>query len=192
MRHRPDILVVGEIRGQEAYVLFQALATGHGGMATMHAENLDSAVKRLTSKPMDISPAYIPLMNIVLSIQRVHITKNNEKKAYRRVISVNEIADYEKYRTSFKWNPPKDAYLSDLDESVILSSIAEREGIAKESLLEEISRRGDVLHWMRERNVRSYKDVAAIIGEYYSKPKQIHEKILAGEEVNSVDYPRQA
>ena len=75
MRHRPDVLIVGEVRGQEAYVLFQALATGHGGMCTMHAENLDSAVKRLTSKPMDIAPAYIPLMNIVLSIQRVHLVK---------------------------------------------------------------------------------------------------------------------
>ncbi len=192
MRHRPDILVVGEIRGQEAYVLFQALATGHGGMATMHAENLDSAVKRLTSKPMDISPAYIPLMNIVLSIQRVHITKNNEKKAYRRIISVNEIADYEKYRTSFKWHPPTDEYMPDLDESIILSSIATREGVAKRSLLEEISRRKDVLHWMRERNIRSYRDVAAIIAEYYSRPKQIYGKILAGEGAEAVATPEEA
>ncbi len=186
MRHRPDILVVGEIRGQEAYVLFQALATGHGGMATMHAENLDSAVKRLTSKPMDISPAYIPLMNIVLSVQRVHLTKNNEKKAYRRIISVNEISDYEDYRTSFKWNPPKDEYVSDLENSPILSSIAEREGIAKKSLLGEIERRKDVLHWMRKRDIRSYKDVASIIGEYYAKPKQTYGKVLAGEEVEAV------
>ena len=186
MRHRPDILVVGEIRGQEAYVLFQALATGHGGMATMHAENLDSAVKRLTSKPMDISPAYIPLMNIVLSVQRVHLTKNNEKKAYRRIISVNEISDYEDYKTSFKWHPPKDEYLSDLENSPILSSIAEREGIAKKSLLEEIERRKDVLHWMRKRDIRSYKDVASIIGEYYAKPKQTYGKVLAGEEVEAV------
>jgi flagellar protein FlaI len=192
MRHRPDILVVGEIRGQEAYVLFQALATGHGGMATMHAENLDSAVKRLTSKPMDISPAYIPLMNIVFSIQRVHMTKNNEKKAYRRVITVNEIADYEDYKTAFKWNPAKDEHTSFLDESIILSSIAERQGVSKSNLLEELGRRKDVLHWMRERNIRSYKDVAAIIAEYYARPKQIHEKILAGEEVRAVATSKEA
>jgi flagellar protein FlaI len=155
-------------------------------MATMHAENLDSAVKRLTSKPMDISPAYIPLMNIVLSVQRVHLTKNNEKKAYRRIISVNEISDYEDYKTSFKWNPPKDEYVSDLENSPILSSIAQREGIAKKSLLEEIERRKDVLRWMRKRDIRSYKDVASIIGEYYAKPKQTYGKVLAGEEVEAV------
>jgi flagellar protein FlaI len=186
MRHRPDILVVGEVRGQEAYVLFQALATGHGGMCTMHAENLDSAVKRLTQRPMDISPAYIPLMHIVFSVQRVHLTKNNEKKAYRRVITVNEIEDYEKYTISCKWDPVKDVHVMDFDKSTLLSSLAERQGVTKKDLIDEIGRRRDVLHWMRERNIRSYKDVAAIIAEYYARPKHIYEKVLAGEEVKAV------
>src|SRR5512136_1056347 len=111
MRHRPDLMIVGEVRGQEAYVLFQALATGHGGMCTMHAENIESAVKRLTQKPMDISPAYIPLMNIVMSVQRVHLVKNGAKKAFRRVLNVWEIADFDKYITSFKWDPVKDTHV---------------------------------------------------------------------------------
>jgi len=186
MRHRPDVLIVGEVRGQEAYVLFQALATGHGGMCTMHAENLDSAVKRLTSKPMDIAPAYIPLMNIVLSIQRVHLVKGVEKKAYRRVMNVNEIADYEDYRGVFKWHPTKDEYLSTFGKSMMLSAISESVGASKKELLDEIGRRKDILHWMRDRNIRSYKDVAAIIAEYYARPKQIYEKVLAGEEVQVI------
>jgi len=192
MRHRPDVLVVGEIRGQEAYVLFQALATGHGGMCTMHAENLDSAVKRLTQKPMDISPAYIPLMNIVLSIQRVHLVKNNEKRAFRRVITVNEIADYENYSMPFKWQPARDDYAIDFDKSTLLASISERQGVAKKDLIDEIGRRRDVLHWMRERNIRSYKDVAAIVAEYYARPKHIYEKVLAGEEVKAIAASRDA
>jgi flagellar protein FlaI len=186
MRHRPDMLIVGEVRGQEAYVLFQALATGHGGMCTMHAENLDSAVKRLTQKPMEISPAYIPLMNIVLSIQRVHLMKDNEKRAYRRVITVNEIADYEDYRMPFKWQPAKDDYVIDFEKSTLLTSLAERQGITKKDLIEEVGRRRDVLHWMRERDIRSYKDVAAIVAEYYARPKHIYEKVLAGEEVKAI------
>jgi flagellar protein FlaI len=192
MRHRPDILIVGEVRGQEAYVLFQALATGHGGMCTMHAENLDSAIKRLTSKPMEISPAYIPLMNIILSIQRVHLIKGTEKKAYRRVMNVSEVADYEDYRGIFKWHPAEDEHLSSFDKSALLSSISERIGVAKKDLQAEMDRRKDVLHWMRERNIRSYKDVAAIIAEYSAKPKQIYEKILAGEEVKAVVVSKDA
>ncbi|HXX87905.1 MAG TPA: type II/IV secretion system ATPase subunit [Candidatus Acidoferrum sp.] len=183
MRHRPDILIVGEVRGAEAYTLFQALATGHGGMCTMHAENLDSAIKRLTQKPMEISPAYIPLMNVILSIQRVHLVKGSEKKAYRRVMNVSEIADYENYKGVFKWQPIKDQQQPNFDQSILLTSISERLGTTKKELLEEIDRRKNVLHYMREQNIRSYKDVAVIIAEYYSRPKVIYEKIMAGEEV---------
>jgi len=179
MRHRPDMLIVGEVRGQEAYVLFQALATGHGGMCTMHAENLASAVKRLTQKPMEISPAYIPLMNIVMSVQRVHIIKNGEKKAFRRVLSVNEIAEFDNYINAFEWNPAKDEHEVSLSHSAQLASISGRSGVPTEDLLEEIDRRKNVLHWMREKNIRSYRDVAAIIAEYYARPKQFYDKEVA-------------
>ena len=192
MRHRPDVLIVGEVRGQEAYVLFQALATGHGGMCTMHAENMDSAVKRLTQKPMDISPAYIPLMNLVLSIQRVHLLKGGEKKSYRRIMNIHEVADYEDYRDTYRWHPTKDKQLSAFNKSIMLSAISERVGAGKQELLDEINRRKDVLHWMRERNIRSYKDVAAIIAEYYARPEQIYEQVIAGEEVKTAAISRKS
>ena len=196
MRHRPDILIVGEVRGSEAYVLFQALATGHGGMCTMHAEDLRSAVKRLTQKPMDIAPAYIPLMNIVLTVRRVHIAKKKERRAYRRVVFVDEIADYEDYRTVFKWRPARDDFVSAFSNSVMLPSIAERLGISQKELLKEIERRKKVLHWMRQRGIRSYKDVANIIAEYYSRPKEFYERIVKieklGEEVSALATPRRS
>jgi len=152
----------------------------------MHAENLDSAIKRLTQKPMDISPAYVPLMNIILSIQRVHLVKNNERRAYRRVMNVNEIAEFEDYRAIFRWNPSKDEQIQTLDKSMMLSAISERLGLTKKDLIAEIEKRKSILHWMREHNIRSYKDVAAIIAEYYARPKQVYEKILAGEEVKPI------
>jgi flagellar protein FlaI len=186
MRHRPDILIVGEVRGSEAYVLFQALATGHGGLCTMHAENLDSAIKRLTQKPMDISPAYVPLMNIILSVQRVHLIKEEQRKAYRRVMNVNEIADYGDYRNTFKWQPRKDEHQPEFDKSVMLSHISERTGLTKKDLIDEIEKRRIVLQWMREQHIRSYKEVAATIAEYYARPTVILEKILGETEVSTV------
>ncbi len=186
MRHRPDLMIVGEVRGQEAYVLFQALATGHGGMCTMHAENVQSAIRRLTQKPMDISPAYIPLMNIVMSVQRVHLVKNGEKKAYRRILSVNEIIDSEKYVNPFKWDPIKDQQTVDLDSSFLLTNFSERLGITREQLVVELNRRKDVLCWMRKSNIRSYKEVASIIAEYYARPKEFYLKIVESEEAKPV------
>jgi flagellar protein FlaI len=190
MRHRPDLMIVGEVRGQEAYVLFQALATGHGGMCTMHAENVQSAVRRLTQKPMDISPAYIPLMNIVLSVQRVHLVKNGEKKAYRRILSVNEIVDHEKFKNPFKWDPVKDEQTIDLNSSFLLTNIAERLGKSRKEILLELKRRSEVLRWMREQKIRSYKEVAAIIAEYYARPKEFYKKVHASEEVKPVAATR--
>ncbi len=181
MRHRPDVLVVGEIRGNEAYVLFQAMATGHGGMSTMHAEDIDSAVKRLTQKPMNIAPAYIPLLNIVLSVQRVHLKVEGETKAFRRVMEINEVANYEDYRRIFKWQPTKDEYSSTFDDSVMLSHISERTGLSTRELRDEMVQRRDVLRWMRQQNIRSYRDVAAIIAEYYARPGEFAGKVSIGE-----------
>jgi flagellar protein FlaI len=178
MRHRPDLIMVGEIRGSEAYTLFQALATGHGGMATMHADSVDSAVKRLIQKPMDISPAYMPLMNIVASIQRVHLpqSKTGEMTAYRRILSVDEIADYEDYRNTFTWKAAGDTHKSKLKNGIMLDSITESKGVSWKELMTEMKHREDVLRWMRSRNIRSYKDVAGVITEYNAKPEEFYEK----------------
>ncbi len=178
MRHRADYLVVGEVRGSEAYVLFQALATGHGGMCTMHAESVDSAVKRLTQKPMDIAPAYVPLMNIIAVVQRVHLSKGKggEMKAYRRLTSVEEIADYEKYRTAFNWKPATDTFTASVSKGIVLANIAKKLGRSEDELLNEVVRRSNVLKWMRAHKIRSYRDVAAIVAEYYARPDEFYQK----------------
>ncbi len=75
LHYRPDYIIVGEVRGEEAYVLFQALATGHGGLCTIHADSLENVVMRLTSPPMNVSKIYIPLMNSAMYIQRVELPK---------------------------------------------------------------------------------------------------------------------
>ena len=86
MRMRPDIMVVGEVRGEEAYALFQAISTGHGGLATLHAEDAASAIQRLTSKPMDVAPSYISFLDLIFSVRRVaiqtqeiRVPKNSQK-----------------------------------------------------------------------------------------------------------------
>jgi hypothetical protein len=135
---------------------------------------------------MDISPAYIPLMNIIMSVQRVHLVKNGEKKAYRRILSVNEIVDFEKNVNPFKWDPIKDEQATDLDSSFLFSNFSERLGITREQLIEEMNRRTEVLRWMRKSNIRSYKEVANIIAEYYARPKEFYRKIHDSEEVKPV------
>jgi len=135
---------------------------------------------------MEISPAYIPLMNVVISVQRVHLVKNGVKRAYRRILSTNEIVNYEDYVNTFSWDPIADQQVASLDKSAMLASISKRAGQSTQSLIEELKSRSEVLSWMRQKKIRSYKEVASIIAEYYARPKEFYEKIQGHEEVKLV------
>ena len=170
VRHRPDYIVVGEIRGSEAYVMFQAMATGHGGLCTMHADSLESAVKRLQQKPMDIPPAYISLMNCALVVKRV---RESSGQSGRRVMTVSEITGANTSHSAFVWSPRNDYFNEDLRESILFKKIAESTGKDLSEVLDEHKKRIDILKWMAEQDIRDYKRVSDIVGKYYRDPDSV-------------------
>lgn len=178
LRHRPDMIVVGEVRGEEAYVLFQALATGHGGMCTMHAEELDAAIKRLTSPPMNVAPAYIPLMNLAVTVRKVKFYSPEfpAGKIARRVCHCYEIVDYGKYLPVLTWDPRKDEYTNCFDQSFMLHKISEESGWTMEKILAELDKRRTVIEWMVRKGIRDFREVSKIIAEYYGKPGAVYER----------------
>jgi len=180
VRHRPDYIIVGEIRGSEAYVMFQAMATGHGGLCTMHADGLESATKRLQQKPMDIPPAYISLMNCAVVIKRVK--ENSTGQSSRRAIAVSEIISASSSHAAFSWNPKTDNFDDDLKESIMFKRIADVSGRDLNELLEEHKRRIKILKWMLENDVRNYKKVAEVVGKYYRDPESLLQKMELGVE----------
>jgi len=175
VRHRPDYIIVGEIRGSEAYVMFQAMATGHGGLCTMHADSYDSASKRLQQKPMDIPPAYLPLMNCALVIRRIKDSVTGQ--SVRRAVSLEEIKSATQSNSVFRWDPRTDFFESNIHQSVLLQRIAEQTGQTFEEVLNEYEKRIIIIRYMQERDIRDFKDVAEIIGKYYREPKILMEKI---------------
>ncbi|MCE9616786.1 MAG: type II/IV secretion system ATPase subunit [Nitrosarchaeum sp.] len=177
VRHRPDYIVVGEIRGSEAYVMFQAMATGHGGLCTMHADSLESAGKRLQQKPMDIPPSYLSLMNCAIIIRRV---KGQDGKSIRKAISVQEINTVDSYHSAFKWEPKSDYFNAQLENSVMLHRIAEQTGRDMEQVFVEYEKRKIVLKWLLQHGIRSYAKVAENIGKYYREPEVLMKKIEHG------------
>ncbi|WP_276813603.1 type II/IV secretion system ATPase subunit [Desulfurococcus amylolyticus] len=179
LRYRPDYVIVGEVRGEEASVLFQAMATGHSGASTIHAETLDYAIKRLTSPPMNISPAYMKLMNVFMHIQRV-ITRVEKGvvKVRRRITVVQEVEDFEKYRSISVWDPRTDTHKVGLKESIHLEDVAAKKGWDLEDVIEEIKRRALVLEWMKEEGIKDAWDVSRIIFDYYYEPQLVYEKAV--------------
>ncbi len=173
LRYRPDYIIVGEVRGEEAYVLFQALATGHGGLCTMHADSLDSVVKRLTSPPMNVSKVYIPLMNCAAHVQRVELPKKQGGMSFgRRIRSVSEIEDFEQYREVATWNPREDVFVTHFDDSFHLRRIATSSGIAMDDVLKELDARAAFLKEIVASGVRGQKEVANKILSYYTKKRE--------------------
>ena len=177
VRHRPDYIVVGEIRGSEAYVMFQAMATGHGGLCTMHADSLESASKRLQQKPMDIPASYMALMNCSIVIKRV---KGEDGKSTRRAVIVQEIKNSNDYHSAFKWDPKSDYFNPYLENSEMLHRITEQSGKNMDELLEEYEKRKVVLNWLVQRGIRRYDKVADVIGKYYRDPEAMIKKIEYG------------
>jgi len=174
LRYRPDYVIVGEVRGDEAYVLFQALATGHGGLCTMHADSIDRVVKRLTSPPMNVSEVYIPLMNVALYIQRVELPGTADGKGFgRRVRSVSEIAEFENYHEVSRWDPRDDKFMTMFKDSFILQQISVSSGLSMEKLIEELDTREQYLEAIVESGITKQEEVADKVLSYYTARKAI-------------------
>jgi flagellar protein FlaI len=174
LRQRPDYIIVGEIRGAEAYTLFQAVSTGHLGMSTIHAESVEAAVYRLESAPMNIPRTLIAGVDIFLVMKRV----DYQGKPGRRVVAASEIVGLDP-RTGeiltneiFRWNSANDTF-DYTGRSYILERIAEKRGITVDEASEELQRRMDIIDWMAKRNIRNYKDVSNVIRSYYVKPSLV-------------------
>jgi flagellar protein FlaI len=93
LRQRPSFIIVGEIRGAEASVAFQAMQTGHPVLATFHAGSVEKLIQRLTGDPINIPKTYIDILNCVLIQSAVRLPSTG--RVERRVLSLNEIVGYD-------------------------------------------------------------------------------------------------
>lgn len=66
LRERADYIILGESRGEEARLIFQAMATGHGCITTFHASNLNELLARLESSPISVDKGMINLIDTVV------------------------------------------------------------------------------------------------------------------------------
>ncbi|HEY9753689.1 MAG TPA: type II/IV secretion system ATPase subunit [Oculatellaceae cyanobacterium] len=168
LRYRPDYIVVGEIRGEEAFVLFQALATGHGGLTTLHADSIDYAIKRLTSPPMNVAKIYVPLINAAAMIERVQLPKAHGNMTFgRRITALSEVLDYGEYRTVAKWNPADDTFTLSFDQSEQLLRLAARHGLKQQDALAELHYRAAMLADLRDKGIRKNVELSKFITNYY-------------------------
>jgi flagellar protein FlaI len=178
LRQRPDFIIVGEVRGGEASVMFQALATGHAGLSSIHADSVASTLRRLTSEPMNIPRQLIPAVNYILLQSRVEVGG----KSARRILSVSEILGVDPRTNEFMVN---ETYKHDMKtdtyrysgRSYVLEDLAARHGYTPAYVAQELERRRVVLEWMANKNIRKYRQVTDVIRQYYQDRESLLGKV---------------
>jgi flagellar protein FlaI len=173
LRQRPRVIIVGEVRGREAYSLFQAMATGHTSYSTVHAGSIHALIQRLENPPISLPRALLTSLDIIVFINAIPMGK----KMVRRITSVTEIIKMDPdtkqliFMQPFTWMSKVDDRFENSGTSKILTDIRLANEWTEEQLQKEIENRIKVLNWMRKNKIRNYQEVGAIISAYTKDPE---------------------
>ncbi|MCA9874684.1 MAG: Flp pilus assembly complex ATPase component TadA [Anaerolineales bacterium] len=174
LRQRPDRIIVGEIRGEEGRIAFQAMQTGRGVMSTFHAASVEKLIQRLTGDPISVPKTYIDNLNVAIVQSAVRLA---DKKMARRILSINEIIGYDPYTESFsfleafRWNPANDTFEFPgyMNSFLLEERIAMKRGIPphkRKMVYTELKRRATVFQRLhKEKGVRGFDDFFQILAE---------------------------
>ncbi len=177
LRQRPEYIIVGEIRGREAYTFFQAMAVGHGGLTTIHGESVQAVISRLENEPMNIPRILIPLIKAFVHMSRVRIHGEGELK--RRILRIVETVGIETTTKEiilnevYTWDPITDSWKFS-GRSFVFEHIAANRGIPLSDVYKDFERRKVVLEWMKATNKTSFAEVAEVIRSYYRDPEEVY------------------
>jgi flagellar protein FlaI len=178
LRQRPQYLMVGEVRGKEAYVVFQAMATGTISYSTFHAEDVQAMVHRMENDPINLPRALITALDIVMLQAQVKVGT----KMTRRVKSLTEIVGMDPEtgelitNSVFSWNPADDSF-NYSGHSYIFEKVRTLKNWSPREIEREWRRRVEILEYMKKIEVTHYRQVARIISTYYKNPDKVMKEV---------------
>jgi flagellar protein FlaI len=178
LRQRPEYILVGEIRGRESYVLFQAMATGHTTYSTVHADSTKSLIHRLEGEPINIPRVMLQSLDIVC-IQTISRVKGKRARRCKQVIEIVDIDPSTKEILTnevFRWDPVEDKFIYS-DKSYVLDRIRTEKNQNRKEITDELKRRAELLGWMAKKNIKEFRKVASLIVNYIDNPSGIMIKI---------------
>ncbi|MBK7894795.1 MAG: type II/IV secretion system ATPase subunit [Candidatus Promineifilaceae bacterium] len=173
LRQRPDRILIGEIRGVEGNIAFQAMQTGHGVMATFHASSVEKLIQRLTGSPIDVPKTYIPNLDLVVIQMAV---RGPNGGLLRRILSINEIVDYDpttnsfSFVTAFRWRPDNDTFEfpAYMNSFLLEEKIARMRGYTemnKRKIYDDLNKRARILEKLKGQNIEGFKELFQLMTE---------------------------
>ncbi len=175
LRQRPNVIIVGEIRGAEGAIAFQAMQSGHACMSTFHAASVAKLIQRLTGNPINIPKSYVDNLNVAIIMQLVRLPSG---QSGRRVISINEIVGYDSIGDSFSfievfnWNPTDDTYSfrGHMNSYLLEEKIARRRGIPyekRQQIYRELEHRAKVLKRTADQKLTGFYELHSMLSRAY-------------------------
>lgn len=172
-RQNPEYVIVGEVRGKEAFVLFQGMASGHSSISTMHADSVETMIRRLQTPPIELSPTLINTLDVV-AIQTHAIVNKQETRRLRKISEIINVSPdgTAVTNTPFMWNPADDKFYFKKD-SRVFEKISIRYGIPVVDLYKELDRRIKLINELVNRKVFGFEEFEKEINEYYKSPENV-------------------
>ncbi|MBN1194205.1 MAG: type II/IV secretion system ATPase subunit [Methanomicrobiaceae archaeon] len=167
LRQRPEYIIVGEVRGPEAFTLFQAIAVGHAAMGTIHAGSMDELLARIESNPMNVPRSLFSNIDAVVFPLQIRKGERN----VRRIMQIVELLELDREsgdlvtNTVFRWDAEKDEFWFS-GKSYLFDGIRDAFGVSRELLVRELRDRTNLLTWIQSRCVRDYSEILTIIRMY--------------------------
>jgi flagellar protein FlaI len=171
LRSRPDYIIVGEVRGEEGRMAFQAAQTGHPVMLTFHASDIVSMIQRFTGEPINVPETFMDVADVALFQNRV----KQGDDVLRRVTSVQEIEGYSKEmdgvvtRQAFLWDAVEDEItFQAMNNSYVLEEqIATLLGYEDtRGIYDELNFRAEIIERAIQEGIVGYHEVNELIADF--------------------------
>jgi len=174
LRQRPQYLMVGEVRGAEAFVVFQAMATGKSAYTTFHADDVQSMVHRLENDPINLPRALVAALDIVLLQAQVKVGTDMTRrvKALIEIVGVDPESNELITNSAYTWNPADDTF-NYSGHSYVYEKISLARNWNQRRMEQEVKRRLDIFDYMKRMDIKNYRDVARIVSSYYKDPEKM-------------------
>jgi flagellar protein FlaI len=172
-RQNPDYVIIGEVRGREASVLFQGMASGHSSIGTIHADSVDTVIKRLETPPIELSPSLLNVLDCICVMTHAIVNKQETRKL-REIVEIINVAPngVTTTNTPFVWNSREDQFYFK-KSSRIFDKISRRYGLTIPEIEEEFRKRTELVYKLLQRNIVEFNQVQEVINRYYKNPQSV-------------------
>lgn len=162
LRMRPDRIIMGEIRRKaEAEVLFEAMHTGHSVYGTLHANNAEETITRMTTPPIGLPKEILGSLSLIL------VQSRNRRTGRRRTLQFAEMEKNGDARVFMQLDVLKDQLLQTSEAQRTMETLNLYTGLSTQEIMADLREKISILKWMTAEKITDVHQIGIIMSKYY-------------------------